>query len=110
MSCYALTMNTYCLAHPLRHSLVLLHSDQHSPFGPLPLHGVTVSARAGTHPPSLGVLPMCHLEMPHPSLPHHIPCLGSCSVGFLSPTSRLDAGGRLCHGKYRNHDLRQEHD
>jgi hypothetical protein len=31
-------------------------------------------------------------------------CLGLCSGGFLSPTSRLDAGAALGHGRCSSHD------
>ena len=59
-------------------------------------------------PPPLMSLPACHPKKPRPrSLPPICPRLqrlGSCSGGFLSPTSRLDAGGSLGHGRCSAHD------
>src|SRR5260221_14383077 len=97
-------MNTYCLAHPLQHSLVLLHSDQRGPFGPLPSRGVAVRAprwHSPTIPWCLACAPPRNAP-PFPASPYPMPRV--LQWGFLSPTSRLDAGGALGHGRCSAHD------
>ena len=49
--------------------------------------------------PPLTSLPPRHLKKPRP-----LPRLDPCSSGFLSPASRLNAGGALGHGRCSAHD------